>query len=87
MDTPTPTETDRQSAVPCSALLGVRDELNRRLCKHRHERNWLNDHNHKVEAMVKASIIEEIERAMWLLEALLYECGVPYTYEEAPNKP
>ena len=25
MDTPTPTETDRQSAVPCSALFAIRE--------------------------------------------------------------
>ena len=28
MDTPTPTETDRKSAVPCSALLGVSRSIN-----------------------------------------------------------
>ena len=72
--------------LPASDLLGVRNELNRRLRKYRDERNWLSEHNHKVEAMVKHAIMDEIERAMWLLEGFLDERGVKYTYEETPNE-
>lgn len=86
MKTPNETDvTDSPAAPPvvaCSDLLGARNEIYKQVVKHRNERNWLNDHNHKIEAMVKHQIQEQLERAMWTIESLLDKANVKYTYNE-----
>ena len=80
----TVTETHEQpvTALRSGDLLGVRNRIYQQVKNHRNKRNFLNEHNHKIEAMVEHTIQEELERAMWEVEKLLDMCKIKYTYGE-----
>jgi uncharacterized NAD(P)/FAD-binding protein YdhS len=66
--------------IDAQQILKIRDELHQRTAVVRHERNWLNDHNHKIEAMVKTELADELDKVKYRLEDLLDKVGVKYHY-------
>ncbi len=69
-----------KSEIDGEKLLRLRDDIYKRICHIRRERDFLNDHGHQIETMVKHKIKEELETANWAIERLLDEAGIKYTY-------